>query len=98
MTETQNDNLSGGKAWFIYILLRLAFFIVPFALLVWLGTVTWLPVWLAAIFAAIIGLALSMLLLSRSRNRASTSIYDWRNRSRTADDIEEDDVIENQSN
>jgi hypothetical protein len=43
--------MSGGKAWAIYILLRLGFFLVPFALLVWLGTAMWFPIWLAAMLS-----------------------------------------------
>ena len=88
------EGMSGGKAWAIYILLRLGFFLVPFALLVWLGTMMWFPIWLAAIFAALIGLSLSMLVLNKPRSEASETIYDWRERRRSADDIAEDDIVE----
>lgn len=77
-------------AWIVYSVLRLLFFAVPFALLYVLGI--W-P-WLAAIFAALIGVSLSIIFLSKPRATASESIYDWRNRERTADDIVEDEAIE----
>nr|WP_255529517.1 DUF4229 domain-containing protein [Leucobacter edaphi] len=70
--------------------MRLLFFAVPFALLYFLGI--W-P-WLAAVFAALIGVSLSIIFLSKPRATASESIYDWRNRDRTADDIVEDDAVE----
>lgn len=89
-------SMRAGKVWAVYIVLRLLFFIVPFALLVWLGTVIWMPVWLAAIVAALIGFSLSLLVLSKPRDEASTTIYDWRQRQRTQDEIEEDDLVEAQ--
>ena len=78
------------SAWLIYIVLRLLFFAVPFAVLYVIG----IQPWLAAIFAALIGVALSVIFLARSRATASESIYDWRNRDRTADDIIEDEAID----
>lgn len=78
------------SAWFIYIVLRLLFFVVPFALLMLLGI--W-P-WLSAVFAALIGVSLSIIFLAKPRATASESIYDWRNRDRTADDIVEDDALD----
>lgn len=50
--------------------------------------------WLSAIFAGLIGVSLSVIFLSKPRATASESIYDWRNRERTADDIVEDDAVE----
>lgn len=78
------------SAWLIYIVLRLLFFAVPFAVLYLIG----IQPWLAAIFAALIGVALSVIFLARSRATASESIYDWRNRDRTADDIVEDEAVD----
>ena len=78
------------SAWTIYIVLRLLFFAVPFGVLFAIG----LKPWVAAVFAALIGVALSILLLSKPRATASESIYDWRNRDRTHDDIVEDDAID----
>lgn len=86
--------MSTGKTWAVYVLIRLAFFGVPFALFAWLGTVIWFPLWLAALFAAIIGLALSLLVLNPQRDTASSSIYEWRQRKRTADEVAEDEAIE----
>lgn len=88
--------MSAGKVWALYIVLRLLFFVVPFGLLVWLGTVVWMPVWLAAILAALIGFSLSLLLLTKPRDSASTTIYDWRQRRRTQDEIEEDTLVDSQ--
>ena len=77
-------------AWIVYTVLRLLFFAIPFALLFVLGI--W-P-WLAAVFAALIGVSLSIIFLSKPRATASESIYDWRNRDRTADDIVEDEAVD----
>ena len=77
-------------AWITYTALRLLFFAAPFAILYALGI--W-P-WLSAIFAALIGVSLSVIFLSRPRSTASESIYEWRNRERTADDIVEDDAVD----
>ncbi|GAB2556612.1 hypothetical protein GCM10027033_12400 [Leucobacter ruminantium] len=77
-------------AWITYIVLRLLLFAVPFGVLYMIG----LQPWLAAVFAALIGAALSILLLSKQRATASESIYDWRNRTRTADDIVEDEAVD----
>ncbi|WP_244304445.1 DUF4229 domain-containing protein [Leucobacter viscericola] len=78
------------SAWFIYIVLRLLFFVAPFVVLMLLGI--W-P-WLSAVFAALIGVSLSIIFLAKPRAAASESIYDWRNRERTADDIVEDDALD----
>ena len=77
-------------AWIVYTVLRLLFFAIPFALLFVLG----LWPWLAAVFAALIGVSLSIIFLSKPRATASESIYDWRNRDRTADDIVEDEAVD----
>lgn len=77
-------------AWIVYIVLRLLFFAVPFAVLYAIG----LTPWVAAVFAALIGVALSVIFLARSRSTASESIYEWRNRDRTADDIVEDEAVD----
>jgi hypothetical protein len=77
-------------AWIVYVVLRLVFFAVPFAVLYLIG---W-PWWLALVVATLIALSLSVIFLSRQRGTASTSIYDWRNRDRTADDIVEDEALD----
>lgn len=77
-------------AWIAYTVLRLLFLAVPFAVLMIIG---W-PWWLALAVSTLIALSLSIIFLSKSRETASTSIYEWRNRDRTADDVVEDDAVE----
>lgn len=86
--------MSAGKAWAIFISARLAFFAVPFGLLLWLGSVVWMPWWLALAIATLIGAALSSLFLSSARSEAGRTIADWRNRKHTQDALEEDGFIE----
>lgn len=71
-------------------MLRLVFFAVPFALLFWIG---W-PWWLALIVAALVGVSLSVIFLSKQRTTASSSIYEWRMQKRTSDDIAEDEATD----
>ena len=66
--------------WLTYTLLRVAFFAVPFAVLM-LFNITW---WISAILAAIIGLSSSYIFLARLRNRMSTAIYEARARQKSA--------------
>lgn len=77
-------------AWIVYSVLRLLFFAIPFAVLYLIGW-QW---WLAAITATLIALALSVIFLYRPRSVASESVYDWRTRSRTHDDVAEDSVLD----
>lgn len=77
-------------AWIVYIVLRLLFFAVPFTVLYLIG---W-PWWLATVVAALIALALSIIFLQRQRDIASESVYEWRQRTRTPDDIVEDEEID----
>lgn len=92
---------SQRKAWFVYIVLRLLFFIVPFGLLYVLGLSLGFSMMMSGIIAAVlamlIGVSLSVLLLSKPREQAAESVYEWRNRDRTRDDIEEDAVIDRDS-
>lgn len=85
--------MSAGKAWAVFIVLRLVFFAVPFAALLWLGTVAWMPWWMALIIATLIGAALSSLFLTQARSEAARTIAQWRDRKHTKDDLEEDEVI-----
>lgn len=71
-------------------MLRVLFFAVPFAALFLIG---W-PWWLALAVATLVALALSVIFLSKQRGTASTSIYAWRMRDRTADDIDEDEALD----
>ncbi|PRI11253.1 DUF4229 domain-containing protein [Leucobacter massiliensis] len=85
-------------AWLVYTALRLLFFAVPFALIYLLASSMrfslMVSALIAAIFAALISASLSLLLLAKPRETASASIYEWRNRERTADDIAEDAAID----
>lgn len=86
------------KAWLTYTLLRLLFFAVPFGL-IYLLTISMqfsmmVSALIASVLAALISLSLSVLLLSKPREVASESIYDWRNREKEHDDIVEDAEIE----
>lgn len=84
-------------AWISYVVLRLAFFVVPLLLFIALGIADWL----AAILAAVVGLALSVLFLSKQRGAASETIYERRTREnasatkrdRAAEDAAEEDEL-----
>lgn len=82
-----------GKAWFVYIVLRVLFFAAPFTVFMLIG---W-PWWLSMAVATLIALALSVIFLSKQRDTASTGIYEWRMRDRTADDIDEDAALDSAS-
>lgn len=62
----------------LYSLLRLAVFAVPLTLLVIIGTPLGLPFWAAALWAALIGIALSVLVLGRFRDPVSERLYQAR--------------------
>jgi hypothetical protein len=78
--------------WLTYTLLRLAFFVVPFVVLL-LFNISW---WIAVIIAALIGLSASYIFLARFRNQMSTAIHEARQKSRSgaksADEMHEDSV------
>lgn len=90
--------MNSRKAWIVYSLLRLVFFAVPFGVLMWLlssqGVGYWPTALISVIVAALISVSLSLIFLSKLRDAASTSIYDWRMRDRTADDIVEDEALD----
>jgi hypothetical protein len=80
-------------SWITYTVLRLLVFAVPLVILLVLGVV-W---WLAVIAAALIGLCLSYIFLSRPRNAVSSDLYAVRHRdkpTRTEDDAAEDAAVE----
>lgn len=83
-------HVNSRSAWLTYSLLRIAFFAVPFGVLYAIGW-AW---WLALLVATLVAVALSVLVLHKQRSAASESIYEWRNRDRTADDIAEDAAID----
>lgn len=71
----------------VYAVLRLLVFLVPFGILMLFPVFQELP-WLAAIFAALIGLSLSLLFLRRPLAVATTS-GPSRARARTDEDVED---------
>ena len=76
-------------AWLSYSLLRLLLFFAPFALMLALGT-WW---WLAAILAAALSFALSLVLLRKPREQAAIALYQAAERRSTkpaADELVED--------
>jgi hypothetical protein len=80
-------------SWITYTVLRLLVFAVPLAILLLLGLV-W---WLAVIAAALIGLCLSYIFLSRPRNAVSSELYAVRHRdtpARSEDDDAEDAAVD----
>jgi len=81
----------------VYTVLRLAFFLVPFGLMMLMPVFQDLW-WLAAIFAAVIGLSLSILLLRKPLAEVSTEIYSAREAKRTATAREQDDALEDAAN
>lgn len=78
------------KAWLVYTALRLLFFVVPFAVIMIIGW-SW---WVALIVATLVSVSLSVIFLSKPRDAASAGIYEWRTRDRTADDVVEDEAVD----
>lgn len=79
-------------SWLTYTVLRLAVFVVPLIVLLVIGVI-W---WAAVIAAALIGLCLSYILLSKPRNAVSSELYAVRHRDKPAPsaDDEEDAAID----
>lgn len=76
------------KAWLTYFLLRVGIFVAALLLFTWLG----IDAILAALFAAVIGLAISLLFLGKQRDQMSTAIYERNKKSRGED--AEDHLLE----
>lgn len=75
-------------SWLTYTVLRLLVFVVPLVVLFLIGLV-W---WAAVIAAALIGLCLSYIFLSKPRNAVSSDLYAVRRRDKpapSADDAED---------
>lgn len=72
----------------VYTVLRLLAFIVPLAIL-WLFPIFREYWWLAALFAALIGMSISLLFLRAPLSRASRDIYAKRHGSRDDEDVED---------
>ncbi len=81
----------------LYTLLRLAFFLVPLGIMM-LFPAFWGMWWLAVLFAALIGLSLSIIFLQKPRGAVSEGIYESQKRrtKKSAREIDED--IEDQAN
>jgi hypothetical protein len=79
-------------SWLTYTVLRLVVFVAPLVVLLVIGIV-W---WAAVIAAALIGLCLSYILLSKPRNAVSSDLYAARHRDKPAPspDDEEDAAID----
>ncbi|MFF2050683.1 DUF4229 domain-containing protein [Leifsonia sp. NPDC058194] len=71
-----------------YTVLRLLVFAIPLAVLLLLGIVWWASV----IAAALIGLCLSYIFLSKPRNAVSTDLYEVRHREKPVPSV--DDEVE----
>lgn len=82
--------MNSRSAWVVYVVLRLVFFAVPFAALMLIGW-SW---WLSAIVATLAAVSLSVIFLNRQRSAASESIYTWRTKERTEDDVIEDEAVD----
>lgn len=85
-------------AWIVYTLLRLLFFAVPFAAVMLLldaqGFAYWPTILISTVVAGLVSVSLSVLFLAKPRESASASIYEWRTRDRTVDDIAEDAALD----
>lgn len=87
------SRLAAVKPWVVYSLVRLGLFAVLLVILVPL-LATYVPPWISAIFAALIAMAVSYLVLGRQRAAVATSIAESRSnkRVRDVDEVAEDDL------
>lgn len=85
-------DVTARKAWLLYSLIRLGLFAAAMVVLWLLLGNRW--IWLAAILAAIISASISIIWLDPLRQRAATSVQEWRDRKHTDDDVFEDTVVE----
>lgn len=86
---TQSD-MSARKAWWLYSTIRLGLFVVVF-IIVWFLGGRW---WLAAILAALISMAISIIALDPYRQRAAEGLQEWRDKKTTEDSEYEDEVVD----
>ena len=85
------DGRVKARSALVYTVLRLLAFLVPFGLLMLLPIMREYY-WLAAIFAALIGLSLSMLFLRRPLDQMSAGIAERRDRSRAERAVSDEDA------
>ena len=76
----------------VYTVLRLPAFVVPLGIL-WLFPIFREYWWLAALFAALIGMSISLLFLRAPLSQASRDIYAKRNRDRRPSDEDAEDRL-----
>ncbi|GAA3654822.1 DUF4229 domain-containing protein [Microbacterium marinilacus] len=88
---------SAGLSFLLYSVLRLAAFLVPFGLMMLLPAFQELW-WLAAVFAALIGLSISILFLRRPLADMSQTLAERRDAAPTKSAREIDDEIEDEAN
>lgn len=84
------QRVSPARSWAVYSVLRLGFFALPL-LLIW-GVSGNLP--LATVFAAVIGLCLSLVLLDRQRGAVALRLERWAERRRPASDEAAEDLVQ----
>lgn len=72
----------------LYAVLRLLAFVVPFGVMM-LFPIFWEYYWLAALFAALIGLSLSMIFLRRPLAEATGGVSSRPRRTQTDEDVED---------
>lgn len=82
--------MTTSKAWFLYTFIRLGLFAAAY-LVVWLLGGRW---WLAAVIAALVSAAISILFLDKLRSKAAAGLSEWRKQDRTEDDVVEDSLID----
>lgn len=73
----------------VYTALRLLAFAVPLAIMWFFFPIFQEYWWLAALFAALIGMSISLLFLRAPLSRASRDIYEKRNRTKPDEDAED---------
>ena len=73
----------------VYTVLRLLAFVVPLAIMWFFFPIFREFWWLAALFAALIGMSISLLFLRAPLSNASRDIYEKRNRRNPDEDVED---------
>lgn len=81
----------------IYSVLRILAFVIPFAIM-WMFPIFREVPWLAAIFAAIIGLCLSLLFLRKPLNDVTAPMAARRRHVDVADEVAEDEYADSLTN
>lgn len=84
------DIVSTRKAWWLYSFIRLGLFGIAFVVIWLLSNI----VWFAAICAALISMAISIIALDPLRQKAAEGLQAWKDRDTTEDTEFEDEVID----